>query len=284
MVEDSKTAILIFDYLDYRSFLKDLTHSLKQSKQFNLRDFAKKADIKAPGYLKMVIDGRRKLSVTTALKFCIALNITGRAKDYFIMLVQYNQTTNPDLKKEFFDKLVSLKPKSAHYQLQKHHNRYFSALYHVIIREMVALKDFKEDHKWIAARCCPPITPAQAKEAIEILLELGMLQRDKNGKLTQTESFVHTEDLQTQMAEAYHFHEAVIDRARHALGQLSQKERNYYALSLPLPKKMYEEIIHDFYEFRDKIISKVSQMQKDYDEVYQLNFQLFPLTKKSEID
>ena len=146
------------------------------------------------------------------------------------------------------------------------------------------LKDFKEDTKWIAARCFPKISPSEAKEALETLLKLGLLKRDSNGKLIQSEEFIQTEDIQTQVAEAYHYHEAVIDKARHALAALPQDERNYYALSLPLPKKMYQEIIKDFYEFRDKIVDKIHKCEEDFDDVYQINFQLFPLTKKKRGD
>lgn len=270
----------IYDYLDYRQFLKDLTAALKKAKKFNLRSFAKRANIQAPGYLKMVTDGRRNLSEDTAKKFCRALEIEAKEKTYFLTLVVYNQSNHPDEKKQAFDTLIALKPRSEHFLIEKKQNRYFSRHHYVCIREMVTLKDFREDNKWIAKRCFPRISPSQAKEAIEALLELGLLKRDESGKLTQIESFIRTEDRNTQEAETYQFHEAVIDNARFALGEIPQSERNYYAMTLPISKDLFHEIVDEFYAFRDKVIAKVNEQNNNFDEVYQINFQLFPATRK----
>lgn len=270
----------IYAYFDFRKYLKDLTIFLKTEKKFNLRNFARQAGIKAPSYLKMVIDGRRNLTGKTVNKFCEALNISDRPKIYFEKLVLYNQTKNPDLKKGYFEDLTALRPRSSHYILKKQHNRYFSQPHYVTIREMVALKDFRENYKWIAKRCLPPISPSEAREAIKTLLELDLIKRDDKGRLVQTEGFIKTEDKNTEIVETYHFHEAMLDKARHALGILKQNERNYYALTLPLTSKMYEEIIDDFYRFRDQIVEKVNSEDENPDEVYQINFQLFPATKK----
>jgi uncharacterized protein (TIGR02147 family) len=273
---------MIFTYLDYRQFLRDYTQNLKARKAFNLRTFAKAAGIKAPGYLKMIIDGRRNLTQKTADKFALALGLSSRESEYFTVLVQYNQTKNPDEKRDYFDTLISLRPRSQHFVLEKRQNRYFSRHYYVCVREMVALKDFREDYKWMAKRCLPQISPMQAREAVETLLELGLLKRDVDGNLIQVENFIATQDRNTQEVEAYHFHEAVIDKARHALGLLSQNERSYYALTLPLSKSQFEDIITDFYEFRDKVVRKIEQGERDFDDVYQINFQLFPVTKKGD--
>lgn len=283
MVEnETKDLATVFTYLDYRAFLRAHTQQLKARKLFNLRAFAQAAAIKAPGYLKMIIDGRRNLTKETADKFSLALGLSSRERGYFAALVQYNQTEDPDEKRDYFDKMIALRPRSQHFVLEKKYNRYFSRHYYVCVREMVALKDFREDYKWIAKRCVPSISPMQAREAVETLLELGLLKRDDCGGLVQVENFIATQDRNTQEIEAYHFHEAVIDKARHALGLLSQNERSYYALTLPMSKTQFEEIITDFYEFRDKVVHKIEQGARSFDEVYQINFQLFPVTKKGD--
>lgn len=272
----------LFGYLDYRRFLKDVSAELREKKQLNVRSFASQAGLKAPGYLKMVIDGKRNLTFKSTEKFCQALAISGKKKIYFEKLVLYNQTTDPNLKKNYLEELIKLLPRSSDFTLEKRHGRYFSQPYYVCIREMVVLKNFKEDFKWIARRCFPQISPAQVKEAIKVLLELGLLRRDVEGKLAQTGDFIKTEDKNAQIMEAYHFHEAMIDKARQALGLLAQNERNFYALTLPLSKELFEEVVSDFYEFRDRVVGKIAAKKKDFDEVYQINFQFFPLTKKRE--
>lgn len=148
---------------------------------------------------------------------------------------------------------------------------------------MVALKDFREDYKWIAHRALPPISPSEAREAVGILLELGMLNRDKEGNLKQVEKHVQTEGRNTQVQEAFHFHEAVLNQARHALGLIPHDERHFHSLTLPLPKSLFADIVNDFIEFKDRILKRVEKNKCSADEVYLINFQVYPATQKGGI-
>lgn len=271
----------IFGYLDYRSYLQDLTNQLRaQDSGFTVREFARRAGLKSPGLLKMVIDGTRNLTAESAASFCQAFDLGGKARCYFEMLVRYNQATSPDERVELFDALNRLRPRSHQFTLEKKHHRYLTRDHYVAIREMVLLKGFREDDDWIAERLRPAITASEAREAVATLLELGMLRRRQDGRLEQADDFVRTTDGNTQALEAYHFHDAVLSRARTMLGFLQQEKRSYYALTLPLPKTMVSEIIADFYALRDRIVAKINQAGLEYDEVYQMNFQFFPLTEK----
>ena len=272
----------IFNYVDYRLFLKDLITELKTKHQYKVKTFADRAGIKTPGYMRMIIDGKRNLTTKVAHKFCLALNIVGREKNYFEKLVLYNQAHDPDLKKEYFNDLLSLKPRSEQYATNKLQSRYFSRPYYACIQEMVSLKDFCEDPEWIATRCQPPLKVSQVKEALETLVELGLLNRNPQGKLQQTQKLIQTDGQNTQINETYHYHEALIDRARRALGEVDQEQRNYFALTLPVTPQLFSKIVQEAYEFRDRIIRMVQEDFKDSEEVYQMNFQLFPMTKKKD--
>ncbi|MCP5464842.1 MAG: TIGR02147 family protein [Deltaproteobacteria bacterium] len=278
----TKSKTDIFTYLDYRAFLNDLSEELRATGQFNLRDFAKKAKLRSPGYLKMIIDGRRNIKDDTAKNFSKAFLLNKKQSTYFLTLVQYNQEADPDKKTELFSKLIKQRPRSQEFKDDKNFNEYISEHHYVTIREMVMLKDFKEDYKFIAKRCYPAISPDQARKAVKTLIKLGLLKRDKNDDLKQTEQFVHTPDRDTQIAASFHHHENVLEIARQALIDIPQEERSFYALTVPLPKKMFEEVIQDFYAFRDRIVSKLNELEgsnEKFDDVYQINFQLFPVTK-----
>lgn len=277
----TKQSLNIYDYLDFRKYLKDLTGELKSKKNFNLKRFSDKAGIRSQGFLKMVIDGDRRLTSEMAEAFCRALNIKGREKLYFDTLVGYNQTRDPDLRREYFETLNDLRPKSQRFSLEKQRHRYLTRDYYVTIREMVTLDDFREDYEWIGARCAPPVSAGDAKEAVETLLELELLKRDESGKLKTAQGFVSTADHNTQALEAYHFHDAVLQKARYQLGYLEQERRSYQAMTLSLPKSLVDEIITKYYALRDDIVRRANEIGVS-DEVYQVNFQLFPVTWKGE--
>lgn len=282
MVPMSK-ATEIFDYVDYRKFLSDRVMKLRGDPSFNVRSFAAQAGLRAPGYLKMVIDGKRNLTVDTIEKFCRALAIQGRERLFFEKLVLYNQATDPDLKCQYFNDLTLLKPRSRGNLPDSRLNRYLGNPHYAMIREMVALRDFREDAKWIARRLSLPLRPAEVREAIEVLLTLGLLRRTKGRKLEQAAGMVQTEGRDTQSAEAYHFHESVLNLSRRALAVLPQEERHFHAMTLPLPKKMFPEIINEFYLFRDRVMARANQLGVAPDEVFQTSFQFFPLTKKGGV-
>lgn len=272
----------LFNYLDFKTYLKDHWQFLKHKKDFNLRVFADKAEIKAPGYLKMVINGQRTLTAGVAEKFCKALELEGRTRKFFMVLVRYNQEDDPDKKKELFNRLAEIRPPHPQHVLEKHRHHYLSRDIYSCIREMVLLHDFSENPEWIAARIYPPVQPGEVVEALDALLALGLLKRDENGRLSQAESFVKTEDRNASAIEAYHFHDAVIHKARKALADLKQEERNFYALTIPMPVLMVEEIVKQFYILRDWVVDKVNQEGLKYEEVFQMNFQFFPLTRKDK--
>ncbi len=271
----------IYNYSDYRRYLFDLTKALKaQKSHFNHSNIAKWLGLKSPGYLKMIIDGKRNLTDDLMQKLCEVLQIENKERRYFTALVLYNQEDNPDRKLQRFHELTALTPNRGQYEIKKNQYQYFANPHYPCVRELVTLKDFKEDYDWIAKRCQPSINVSEAKDAVEKLLELGLLARDANGKLVQTESFVRTEDYDTQIVETYQMHDAMLSLAREALIKVAQAERHYYAMTLSLPKDKAKEVIDKFYEFRDQIVRIINESPNgNNDEVYQINFQFFPRTK-----
>lgn len=282
-LREQRVRPVIFDYLDFRAFIKDLAAFLKSEGGFRLEDFAKKAGLKSPGFLKMVVDGARRMTPETTRGFAKAFGLSGKERLFFLELVAYGQSEDPDEKKKSHERLMKLTPRSATYASDKKYDHYFSRPHHVTIREMVTLPDFVEDDWWIAKRCFPKISPDEARKSLTLLLELGLLKRGPGDKLEQAGEFIKTEDAVRESVAIYHYHEAALDRARQALGSFPQEERSYYALTLPLTKELFQDIEKEFYEFRDRMVAKVeAAAPKGFTDVYQIGFHMFPVTKKEE--
>lgn len=268
----------VYKYLDYREFLKDLVAALKMQRgEFTMRYFADKAGFGSPSYLKMVMDGKRQLTNKSLDKFCAALVISGREKKYFTSLVRYNQETNPDLKARLFDELSGLRPRKTLTELTKKQIQYLTHHHYACIREMVLLDDFQENAKWIASRCLPRISPQEARMAITTLLDLGFLGRDKDGKLIQSESTVGTQ-AQTELVQAFNFHDAVLSKARECLSHSKQEERHFEALTIPVTPEIHKKLRQKIQHFIEDALLEVNTLSRGFKEVYQLNVQLFPVT------
>lgn len=270
----------IYNYLDYRKFLKDLVRELKSNqKGFTMRSFAEKAGFGSPSYLKMVLDGQRQLTEKSLDKFSKALEITGREKDYFEILVKYTQCVDPDEKDRYFELLEKIRPRKTFSELEKNQHKFLTKDYFSCVREMVLLSDFEEDAKWIAARCQPRISPQEAREAIDCLLELNLLKRDDSGKLIQAEAVVGTK-AQTEALEAYHYHETALNKARQCLGLVEPDKRNFQSLVIPANAEIVKLIHEKMERLLTEVLDEVNLEGQSYEEVYQLGLQLFPVTKK----
>lgn len=275
----TKAKTSIFQYSDFRHYLKDRLAELKSLRRgFTARDIAHKAGFGSPSFLKMILDGKRSLTQQTETKLCDVLEIHDKERDYFTKLTAFNQETDPNAKHELLIELENLRPRVACSKLQNNQHKYLSHDYYTCIREMVLLKNFKEDAKWIAAKCLPRISPAEAREALETLMELELLKRDeKTGKLIQAQSIVNTGPVVASI-EAYGFHEAMLTKARKCLSLLPHEERNFSALTVPIPKELEAEIVKRIQVMQNDILTLVNQQTLSYDNVYQLNVQFFPVT------
>lgn len=242
-----------------------------------MRDISEKAEFGSPSFLKMMIDGERSLSDKSAAKICDVFHIKKREKEYFMTLVHFNQCDNPDEKRRLLEQLNSLRPKITYSKEKALQARYLAHDYYACIREMVLLKDFKENAKWIAAKCLPRIKPQEARDALADLIDMGLLKRNSDGRLVQAELVLDT-GREANVSEAFGFHEAVLNKARKYLSLLEQKSRDFSALTIPLDTKLEKEIRDRIYKFQNEILDLINQPGLEYNTVYQLNVQFFPVT------
>jgi len=106
-----KNIISIYNYSDYRRFLKDFYLANKAAdSRFTYERFSRQAGIKSPNMLKLVIDGKKNLTNSTILAFAEALSLVGSQKEYFFCLVHLGQAETAREEKYFKGQLRELKP------------------------------------------------------------------------------------------------------------------------------------------------------------------------------
>ena len=273
----------IFDYMDYRRFLRDYyVEQKRRLKGFSYRSFARIAKFKSSGTLKLVIEGKRNISTMMVYQFAKALKLEARETAFFEALVLYDQAKDPREKHERLGKILSLKPAKKAKGLEGDQLRYYFRKHFVIIREMVALPHFREDAKWIAAQLIPPIEPHEARGAIESLLRLKLLERDANGKLCHSDASVSTSG-EIESPEMYEFHREMINSARNALVLFPPDLRDITAITVPLSSAKLEKYKAMLRGFQLELINDINESGgADFDGVFQFNFQFFPVTKIKE--
>ncbi|MET0286475.1 MAG: TIGR02147 family protein [Polyangiales bacterium] len=270
-------AVNVFSFLDYREALRALyAHKKAHEYGFSHRAFSRRAGLKSTNFLKLVMDGERNLSPEAAQRFARALNLGAAEADYFCELVQYNQARSTRERATAYERLSKLKPLRAARELDASQNAYHARWYIPAVRELAARADFRDDPAWIARTLAPSITRAQAKKALETLLTLGMLVR-QGERVVQADPELTTgpTPLGHHLAD---FHRAMIDRGREAMDLFPRDEREIGAVTMCIDDALLPALRERIQAFRRELLT--FEHTGDRKRVVQVNFQLFPLTKK----
>ena len=271
---------IIYAYSNYREFLRNMYTEFKNSQpSFSYRYFAKKAGFTSPNFLKLVIDGKRNLSEESIRKFADAFKLGRKEKRFFELLVHYNQAANSDRRQQYYQELLEFPEYRNAHELEKEQYEYLSHWYYPAVLELSHLPSFQEYPGWIAERLQNKVSVKEVLSAIDVLSRIGLLMRDENGKLKPAHKALTTGEEARSLA-AFSYHEQLLNLAKQALKQRAE-EREFAAMTMAVSETEMKKLKDMIRDFRKRVVNVLTQEKKEEPEkVYQLNVQLFSLTKK----
>jgi len=268
----------IYKYLDYRQFLADYYNEKKSTtRYFSHRYFAGKAGFKSPIFLKQVIDNERNLTDTMIEKFAAALELNKKESLFFRNLVHFNQAKTPDEKQNYYCYLLSMMDCVDEQKLTADQYLYYNKWYNSVIRELICLYDFKDDYNLIANSVKPAIKPSEVKESITLLLRLNLIKKQKDGTCIETNKAI-TSGYDIVSLARRSFNSKMIFLAVEANESVPVEKRNISGITMGISRSCYEVLLVELDAFKKRIISIVNK-DENGSHVYQLNFQLFPLSE-----
>jgi uncharacterized protein (TIGR02147 family) len=271
------------DFPEYRGYLRAMISYLKDTRpQFSYRYFSRVAGFSSPNFLKLVADGARNLTPSSIPKFARGLGLDDRERDAFETLVLLTQAETDAERNRYYARLR--KAGSAHSEARRVEAAQFdvySLWYAIPIRELLLHTDFVEDPNWIAQKLRPRIKPQEAKQALELLEKVGLAARDESGKLKPSDTKISTGPRVRSLA-VRNFHRAMLGLASEALEKIPLDERDVSGLTVTLTRSQYEDVRARIERFRREILDIIDDSPKNDEiaDVYQISFQLFPLTRK----
>ena len=270
----------IFEYDDYRIFLKDFFNAKKREKpSFSQRYFAKKAGFNAHNFCTLVIQGKRNLSIGSIQKIIKGLGLKGKPGTYFENLVYLNQAMTLDEKEHYFQRAKKIGKKTKFYQLHKDQFFFYEKWYYPVVRELVTLAQWNQDYSVLAKLVRPPITPSESKEAVELLLNTGMVKKDENGIYTLSNDFVTSEKVPEFIKKKAR--RDVLLKGIETIDTIAPPEKYAAYSTITMSKELYQEVREILDDTREKILSLVAE-DKTPDEVYEVVLQVFPVSKMME--
>jgi uncharacterized protein (TIGR02147 family) len=265
----------IYNFTDYREFLKDRYRQLKDSDPlFSFRYFSKQAGFGSPNYLKLVMDGKRNLSMEAIAKFAKGLRLDNHESEYFRYMVEFNQCENPHKRKVYEAKLMYLRELFKVKTLIPELYDYYHEWYHAAIREMIHKGEVKNEPSVIAQNLVPNISETEAKDSIALLTKLNFISETSGGILTCKDS-TEIDATSATMAQKIYY-EQMAELATQSLYTQGPDTQDFESLTVSLPVDKVKEL-------KVKIGELIRSMQGSTggtnEAVYQLNVQLFALTK-----
>jgi hypothetical protein len=148
-----------------------------------------------------------------------------------------------------------------------------------VVRELVALPEFSADPLWIAEQLLFPISEKQAQQSLNTLIKSGFIKRDPTtGRHAQSASTVKTGAEVTGEAVIRH-HKSMLTLAKLAAHYVSEARRFSVTATLRMSDDLASQIKGELQQIGYDIVA-MSEKEARPDQVYQLNTQFFPFTKK----
>ena len=270
----------IIEYSDFRKYMRDFYEERKLRHVFSWREFSKAAGFTSSSYMKVVCDGKSNLSRIGVERTGQAMGLVGFEMDYFRAMVNFGQETDETKKKAAYEEMLAIAKIHKVRVIEGELFKFYETWQNPVLRELAPLMPGATPGE-IAKKCYMDISANDVKETLDFLTKAGFIKKTGENTFVQTETSIKGSPEATKLA-IRDMHREMAKIAASSL-DLAKTERNFSGVTMGISKDSYEQIVKELDECRRKIIS-IAAGDKNIDQVYRLNLQLFPLTRKVQED
>jgi uncharacterized protein (TIGR02147 family) len=274
-------------YTDYRRYLHDFYNFKRIQTADSVRpyayaDFAAAANIKSPNYLKLIIDGRRNLSTAMMAKFSKALGHSKAEATEFAALVKYSQAKTPAERNQHLKVLADIRVEKQIKEGQLLSTDFEKVLSWVtwVLHAMIDQKNVRFDVETLRNLMRNKATEEEIKTSLQGLVERGEVQIEPDGKAKKSREVMSgRENVPVELIRK--LQAELIYLGLESLFQDRPQDREFGAMTTALTEDEFDQLKFELRQLRKKWSKNfsVNRHQSKGDRVFQLNIQLFPITK-----
>ncbi|MGZ3796230.1 MAG: DUF4423 domain-containing protein [Pseudobdellovibrionaceae bacterium] len=271
----------INQFTDYRSFLLAHVQDMKSTKKnWSCGVWTQTLGLKTTSSITKILNGERDPGPQITERLIHYFRFDTKQAQYFRDLIKLQKIKHdPRLSVLLMEKMGKNHPDAKLRIIDDKSFQVISNWYYLAVRELCRMRNFKEDPEWIAEEFLFKVTARETASAIKTLLALGLLVRNAKGHLCLAEGRLNTaNDISNEAIKRYH--EQMLENAKRALRTVPPNEREITSTTLVMSSSNMEkakELIRDFKNNFEKLMEEDSG-----DRVFQIQIQLFPLTKKNK--
>ncbi len=268
---------LVSEYTDYKSYLTALYLEAKHNDDsYSYARFSNDLGLGSSN-AHCIVKGRRKLTLKAGQKIAEHLKLTSIQKKYLLALIKEENAKTDKEKEDAFEERLQIKKEILPNDMSRQKLSFFEKWYHAAILELLRLDGAKDDPEWISLQLKPEVKQELVSESLDLLEKLGYIEfsEEKQRRYPSKVTISSGNDVKDIALKA--FHRQMLKLSNHAIDGFRQSERDISALSITATPEVYQKMKEEIIAMRKRIL-ELSEQAKDEGAVYQLNFQLFPLT------
>ncbi|HXP90078.1 MAG TPA: TIGR02147 family protein [Fibrobacteria bacterium] len=270
----------VFEYLDYRKYLKDVFEERKaDDPHLSYRTMAEALGLDGSNFYK-ILQGRTHLPVRCQSRVLEFLGLSGRPAEYFLLLVAHSRERGARARLEILERARQLHD-VARRPLEDRELLFYRDWWVSVVRSLLDVHDGRAIPEEIASSVSPAITPADARAAMELLADLGLIKKTVSGKWKLADAHVTAGG--EKKAQAVHaYQRQILQLASESLHRHPKEERDISTLTIPVDENSFQAIAKILRESRRQIQKQAEATSKPT-RVMQLAMMLFPVSSPSEV-
>lgn len=270
----------IYRYSDYRVYLREWFESEKTHRSaLSYRWLGGKLGVDGAALVR-VFRQERHLHEKHVPTLCQVLKLGKRESEYFGTLLLFSKARSPQEVRTHFERLMALRDVGAR-ELEAEQYEYYRRWQNSALRALLSFLPFDGDWETLGRRLEPPLSAREAQGCVETMCLLGLLRKNDQGGYEPTDPVISSGDSWKTFA-VRDFQLQTIELAARSLLRHPRERRDISTLTLSLPTNRLEDLREMLREFRGMVL-KWAAAQEPHDGVWQLNLQLFPLTREGGV-
>jgi uncharacterized protein (TIGR02147 family) len=267
----------IYTYFDYRQYLNDLVQEMRRrNKMLSLRAIAARIGINS-GTLVRILNNERNISKKLIPAFASFLRLKNKESLYFSILVEFNQARDNEKRRNLYDQLIMFRNE---YRKPVNPDAYefYEQWYYTVIRELLHFFPFTDDFEGLAKMVQPEITANQAKKAVAVLQRIGFIKKTEDGCFKPDQGFITTGKTWRSVAIEI-FQKTMMENGVTALDRFPREKRDFSTMTMRFSDEGYKKVRQILKRTREEI-AHIEEEDKAANQVFQINMQLFPVSKE----
>ncbi len=269
----------VLDYLEYREFLKDwFVESKKDNRFTSYRYLGQKTGVD-PAWLVRVFQKEGHLNEEALPAFIRLCGFDDRRAEYFRVLYRFCKTKAKSSLSELYCRLMELREMEARV-LTSPEFMYFGNWACTALRALIGISENTSDLHAVANHLNPPISQNDARNALEVLKQLKLIEKDGHGGWNITQQIVTTGG-EVKSSAVRDFHRRTLELAQESLDRHSIAERDVSSIVFTVDQADIPEFKQRIEDFRRGLL-QFAKKSEHANRVYALNVSMFPLSEVVE--